>query len=161
MKVAYDIYAETNPAFCTYALVEFVRANLTLNERGPELPTAYLALPLALSGDLATVFLKTNKNTGLLEWLERSPQVQIGLADRVNASMDIVTEALRFGCFAHILAVKEGARLHLGEKKPKKVGLSILGDGVSQVLKRAERLGYWFAMAGSTRNIFSSMRLTV
>jgi len=48
---------------------------------------------VALSGDLADAFGGTNRNTGLLEWLERSPQVQVGLADRVNASMGIVTEA--------------------------------------------------------------------
>jgi hypothetical protein len=161
MKFAYDVYAETNPAFCTYALVAFVKAYLSINASGPELPIAYLALPVALSGDLAEAFGGTNKNTGLLEWLERSPQVQVGFTDRVNASMEIVTEAIRFACFTGVLSMEESARLQLGEKKLKKSAASTLDDGASRVIKHAERLGYWLAMAGSTRSIFDIMGLTV
>jgi len=161
MKFAHDVYAETNPAFCAYAIVDFTKAYLSINEVGPEVPTAYLALPVALSGDLAAAFGGTNKNTGLLVWLERSPQVQVGLAERVNASMEIVTEAVRFGCFAGVLAVAEGARLRLGGGKLRKSAGSTLGDGSAQAIKRAERLGYWFAMAGSTRTVFDMMGLTV
>jgi hypothetical protein len=146
MMLGHDIYAETNPAFCAYALVGFGKAYLSINEVGPELPTVYLALPVALSGDLAGAFGGTNKNTGLLEWLERRPQVQVGLAERVNASMQIVTDGLRFGCFAGVLSVAEGARLRLGDKKLKSA-LNPLDSGPAQAIKRAERLGYWFAMA--------------
>jgi hypothetical protein len=103
MNVAHDIYAETNPAFCAHALVAFTTAFLSVNDKGPEVPTVYLALPVALAGDLGSTFDGTNKNTGLLEWLNRRPQVQIGLANLVNVSMDIVTEAIRFGCFSRIL----------------------------------------------------------
>lgn len=162
MNVAHDIYAETNPAFCACALVQYTTAYLSVNpHQGPELPTAYLALPVALSGDLDGAFEGTNKKTGLLEWLERSPQVQIGLAGRVNASMDIVTEAIRFGCFARVLAVGEGSRLQLGGYKVKKSAISRLSEEPAQALKRAERLGYWFAAAGSTRTVFDMMGLTV
>ncbi len=161
MRLTHDVYAETNPAFCTYALVDFTRAYLSINEAGPELPTAYLALPVALSSDLAAAFGGTNKNTGLLEWLERSPQVQIGLVERVNASMEIVTDAVRFGCFAGVLALAEGVRLRLGDKKLKKNAVSALNEGSAQAIKRAERLGYWFAMAGSTRTVFDSVGLAV
>lgn len=161
MRLAHDVYAETNPAFCTYALVDFVKAYLSVNAAGPELPTAYLALPVALSGDLAEAFGGTNKNTGLLEWLERSPQVQVGLADRVNASMPIVTEAVRFAFFASVLSMGESVRLQVGKKNLKRSALSALDGGAAQAIKRAERLGYWFAMAGSTRNIFNIMGLTV
>lgn len=161
MRLAHDIYAETNPAFCAHALVNFAKAYLSINAAGAELPTVYLALPLALSGDLAGAFGGTNKNTGLLEWLGRSPQVQIALAERVNASMEIVTEAVRFGCFVGVLAIAEGARLHLGDKKPTKSATSAQGAEVAQSIKRAERLGYWFAMAGSTRTVFDIVGLTV
>src|SRR5213083_649403 len=105
MSVAHDIYSETNPAYCAHALVAFTTAFLSVNNDGPEVPATYLALPVALAGDLGSAFDGTNKNTGLLEWLNRRPQVQIGLADLVNMSMDIVTEAIRFGCFSRILVV--------------------------------------------------------
>jgi hypothetical protein len=161
MTIAHDIYSETNPAFCAYALVAFTKTYLSVNAIGPEAPIAYLSLPVALSGDLGSAFLGTNKNTGLREWLERSPQVQIGLAERVNGSIDIVTEAIRFGCFTRVLNFDKDAHLGLGDKKIKTIAAKGLGEEPAQVLKRAERLGYWFATAGSTRTVFDIMGLTV
>ncbi len=161
MRVAHDVYSETNPAFCAYALVGFTAAYASANENGPELPVAYLSLPIALSGDLCVSFEGTNKNTGLLEWLERSPHIQIGLTERLNWTMGMVTEAIRFGCFSRVLAVDEGARLRLGGRKVKKSAIDALSEGSAQSLKRAERLGYWFAAAGSTKTVFDIMGLTV
>ncbi len=161
MTVAHDVYSETNPAFCTFVLVAFTAAYLSINNHGPEVPTSYLALPIALSGDLDNAFARTNRNTGLLEWLERSPQVQVGLTERVNGSMSIVTEAIRFACFTRVLVVNEHARLQLGGTRLKKNAVKALSDESGRSIKRAERLGYWFAMAGSTRTVFDIMGLTV
>lgn len=161
MSVAHDIYAETNPAFVACALIAYTRAFSSITLEGPEVPTAYLALPVALSGELGQAFSATNKNTGLLEWLERRPEVRVGLAERINASMFIVTEAIRFGCFTRVLRLREDARLALGERNLKKRYLAGLSQEPSEVIKRAERLGYWFAAAGSTRNIFDIIGLTV
>jgi hypothetical protein len=128
MSVAHDIYSETNPAFCALALVAFTTAYLSVNAEGPEVPEVYLALPVALAGDLGRCFDGTNKNTGLLEWLDRRPQVQIGLANLVNTSMDIVTEAIRFGCFSRVLVVNPTARLGLGIQKMKKSAVTALSE---------------------------------
>ncbi len=159
--IAHDVYSETNPAFCACALVAFTRAFITVNVSGPELPTVYLSLPVALSGDLGGSFAGTNRNTGLLEWLGRNPEVQIGLAARLNASLDIVTESIRFGCFARALRLDENARLLPGDRKWKKSAITALSAEPAEVIKRAERLGYWFGMAGSTRSVFDMMGLTV
>ncbi|MCW8087670.1 three component ABC system middle component [Sabulicella glaciei] len=161
MRVAHDVYAETNPAFCAAVLVEFTKAYLSVRPEGPETPVAYLALPVALSGELAAAFDRTNKLTGLLEWLERSPQVQVGLAERVNASLEIVSDAIRFGCFAGVLVMRQDARLQLGGKKMKQSAISALGEEPAQAMKRAARLGHWFSTAGTTRTIFDMMGLTV
>lgn len=87
--------------------------------------------------------------------------MQVGLAERVNASLDIVSEAIRFGCFTGLLAIEEGARLKLGDKKLKPSAVNALGEEPGQAIKRAGRLGYWFAAAGSTRSVFDIMGLTV
>lgn len=161
MTAAHDVFAETNPAFCATVLASFTTAFVSLNEVGPDLPVCYIALPIALSGDLAAAFDGTNRNTGLLEWLTRSPQVQVGLAARVNASASLVAEAIRFGCFAHVLVLGEDGKLRPGGKMVKKSVLSRLHDESALAVKHAARLGYWFAMAGSTRTTFDMMGLTV
>jgi hypothetical protein len=161
MIVAHDIYSETNPAYGTYALTMFVQGFIAANVAGPELPAAYLALPVAMSGDLAASFHGTNRNTGLLEWLDRSPQIQLGLADRVNRSMEIVTAAVRLACFTQTLALADSARLQPGTQKLKKSPIAALSVDTANGIKRAERLGYWFATAGSTRSAFDAMGLTL
>jgi hypothetical protein len=161
MIVAHDVYSETNPAFCSHALLAFTAAFVSSKKDGPEIPLAYIALPIALAGELGHVFNGTNKNTGLFEWLNRRPEVQIGLANLINASMNIVTEAIRFGCFSRILVVSSDARLQIGTKKVKKSAIAALSEGPAGAIKRAERLGFWFASAGSTRTIFDMIGFTV
>ncbi len=75
--------------------------------------------------------------------------------------MSIVTEAIRFGCFSRVLAVDKYARLLLGDRKVKKTTVKALSEGTAESLKRAERLGYWFAAAGSTKTVFDMMGFTV
>ena len=161
MNATHDVYSETNPAFCVYILTTFTTAYLLTRGDGPQIPSIYIALPISLSGDLKDTFAGTNRKTGLSEWIERSPQVQIGLAERVNNSMGIVTEALRFGCFTGTLKIVQEARLQLGDRKLQKGPIKTLSGESSQVIKRAERLGFWFAAVGSTRTLFDIVGLTV
>ncbi len=122
---------------------------------------AYLALPLALSGDLNCTFEGTNKNTGLLEWLERHPRVHIDLAARVNGSARFVTDAIRFACFGRFLAMDPMACIKVGASKFNHSAAIKLSPGPRSAIKHAERLGFWFAMAGSTRSVFAIMDLSV
>lgn len=161
MTLAHDIYAETNPAFCTFAIAEFLKAYVEVDETGPELPLAYLALPIALSEDLAGSFDGTNKRTGLLEWLERTPQMSVGIGERLNASLFMVTSAVRYGCFAQIFELGVDGRLRPGAKTVKASAVGRLDASSAGAIRRAGRLGTWLAAAGSTRNIFGILGLTV
>ena len=158
--IAHDIFAETNPAFCAHVLVAFTTSFQETWPAGPEAPLAYLALPLVVSNELAQTFDGTNRNTGLSVWLDRNPGILVGLASRVDASLDIVTEALRFGCFAQVLSW-QGAHILRGLAPMKKVTSAGSGEAVAGAMKRAERMGYWLAAVGSQRAVFSMMGLTV
>lgn len=159
MAIAHDIYAETNPAYCAALLTHFVSEYCSRSNTPPELTLCYAALPLALSGDLASTFAGTNRKTGLLEWLHRSPFIQIRLADRVNGSLDIVTDAIRFACFSRVLAVDAEGRLVLGTSPLRKSLSKQLGEETQKVFKNIDCLGCWFALAGTTRTVFDMMGL--
>lgn len=161
MRAAHDVYAETNPAFCASVIAEFIESYASIKAEGPEMLVLYVALPIALSGDLADSFDGTNKNTGLSEWLRRNQHVQIGLADRINLSLSLVTDAIRLGCFTRLMVMSNEGRLNLGSKNQKSGRLTAGVDENKQLLRRAGRLGYWFASSGSTRTVFSAMGLTV
>lgn len=158
--IAHDIFAETNPAYCAHVLAAFTIAFQETWPAGPEAPLAYLALPLVISNELARTFDGTNRNTGLPVWLDRNPEILVDLASRVDASLDIVTAGLRFGCFSHLLSW-QGAHILRGPAPMKKVTSAGSGEAVTGAMKRAERMGYWLAAVGSQRAVFSMMGLTV
>lgn len=159
MKVAHDIFAETNPAFCAHVISAFSKGYRSLNDAGVDLALCYVALPITLSGELTSTFGGSNRNTGLLEWLRRHPAIQIGLSDRVNDSLDIVSEAVRFGCFSKILTMDNSVRIAPGPQRIKRP--AELSDEIRIALKHSERLGIWMAMAGSTRTTLDLMGITV
>lgn len=158
--IAHDIFAEMNPAFCAHGLVAFTTAFQEIRPGGPEALLAYLVLPLVISNELAKTFDGTNRNTGLAVWLDRNPGILINLAIRVDASLSIVTEGLRFGCFSQVLRW-QGAHILRGPAPIKKVTSAKSGHAVAGAMKRAERMGCWLAAVGSQRAVFSMMGLTV
>lgn len=160
MIVAHDVFAETNPGFCVHALVAFTAAFQEVQPQGPEVPLAYLALPIAVSGDLASTFEKTNRSTALSTWLDRHPRIQVDLERRINASLDMASEGLQFACFTNALIWRDAHFLR-GPAKLKKIEARKYGDGIVGTIKRAERLGYWFASVRSQRAIFNTMGLTL
>lgn len=159
MAVAHDIFAETNPAFCTCLLATFVQEYRAVVGASPDVLLCYVVLPLALSGDLTSTFEKTNRKTGLLEWLHRNPSIQIRLASRVNGSLDIVTEAIRYACFTNVLAMTVDGKLVPGPSPMPKHLLIQLSQDSQAMFKHIERLGCWVAMTGSTRTVLNMMGL--
>jgi len=161
MRVAHDLYAETNPAFCAYLLAMFVSTYKAEKDIDPQVVLSYAALPLALSGDLEYTFNGTNKTTGLLEWLHRFPVIQIELSTRINASLDIVTEAIQYGCFANLLKLNTEGQLQCGSKSINKAAIKRLSNENFASFKQAQLLGAWFAKAGTARTTLNMMGLTV
>ncbi len=158
MNRAHDIYAETNPAYCAAVLAQFCASHNEHRGRAPALAVAYLVLPIVLSEDLAQTFDKCVKSMGLLVWLDRSPRIRVGLSGRVNATLPVSTEAIRFGCIAGLLRLEgEGTIASSHRKLPAAVSSGVAGPA----LKRARLLGSWFAEAGSARAVMEAMGVSV
>lgn len=158
MNRAHDIYAETNPAYCAAVLAQFCASHnehqIGHSKRWGSPPV----LPIVLSEDLAETFDKCVKSTGLLVWLDRSPRIRVGLSGRVNATLPVSTEAIRFGCIAGLLRLEgEGTIASSHRKLPAAVSSGVAGPA----LKRARLLGSWFAEAGSARAVMEAMGVSV
>lgn len=160
MIIAHDLFAETNPAFGAFGLVSFCRSYQSISCRSPNFALSYLALPLALSGDLQDTFERTTARTGLLSWLNRFPHIRLDLRERLNASKDIVSAAIRFGLSAQALALSADGTISLGAHKLPTNSVANLPQEPKRVLKRAERLGTWMGAAGSAATVFSAFGVT-
>ncbi|MCC8403326.1 DUF6521 family protein [Paraburkholderia sp. MMS20-SJTN17] len=158
MELAYDIYADTNPAFCAAVLAEFCASHSKTIGVPPSLIVAYPVLPIAMSEDLAATFAHTNHSTGLMSWLHRSPRIREDFAKRVNRTLQITTTAVRFGCHIEMLRLDNEGLLS-GDLK--RVPTYEKTSGISEILSRARLLGRWMAAAGSARVIMEGFGVTV
>jgi hypothetical protein len=156
MTVAHDLFAETNPAFGTFTIVGFCRNFWEAAGRAPAVGLLYLAVPVAMSGDTQTSFSDTNSRTGLLAWLNRYPEIRLDLGARLDASLPIVSAAVKLGLASRALELGKGGTIGLGRNVPAKAHVDRLPRESKQVIRRAERLGTWMAGAGSTASIFSA-----
>ena len=156
MKIAHDLFAETNPAFGTYALVGFCKEYSSVSTQSPSIALVYLALPIAMSRDTEKSFAGTNVRTGLLSWLNRYPDVRLNLGARLDASLDVVSASLKLGLTSKALALVEGGTIRLGPKPPIKAPVEKLPPETKKVIRRAERLGRWMGEAGTVGSIFSA-----
>lgn len=157
VSLTYDMFAETNPAYCAYAVRAFAEGYVSRNAEGAELLLPYLMLPLALSGDLHHTFTGTNVRTGLLGWLEKNPVVQVGFRERIDDSTAICKAAITFACFARLIWVSEGARILPLKTPPPNAEAPPIVDA----FRHARRLGEWFADCGSMRAVFSAFGVTL
>jgi hypothetical protein len=156
MMLAHDLYAETNPAFCAHILAKFCTGHQKKANTPAELAVCYLALPIVLSEDLNKTFEHTNGATGLSTWLDRSPEVRVGFAERVNLTLQFTTEAVRFGCFSKALHLDTEGLIYCGKLSTNKSK----SPSIAQAELKAERLGQWFDSAGSSRAVMSLFGVT-
>ncbi|MCF3638866.1 DUF6521 family protein [Rhizobium sp. TRM95111] len=156
MTIAHDLFAEANPAFGTFLVLGFCRSHVTASETPPALALLYLALPIALSQDMEPSFSATNAATGLLAWLNRYPDVRIELGNRLDASKQIVSSAVRFGVTSRALALNDDGTLTMGSAVPSMTKADHLPEEVKSAIRRAQRLGTWMGKAGSAASVFSA-----
>lgn len=161
MKIAHDVFAETNPAFGTFALVGFCSGYCAVSPIGPLIAIVYLAMPIAMSRDMEASFSSTNRTTGLLAWINRYPDVRINLGQRLDASLDIVTESIRLGLLSEAIVFNEVGGINLGANTLTKAAVSKLPLEPKKVIRRAERLGHWMSKSGSASSVFSAFGVTL
>lgn len=170
MKETYDLFAEVNPAYVAFVLYRFVDSFtqqsdgvshvIRQGERLPHVSLAYLAVPLSLSQRLELSFSSTNITTGFLPWLNRFPEIRIGLQRDIDDARHITSRGLRAALFSRALELGEGGSLCLGTAKhPPKNAKSRMPNRSKQALSRAERLGVWMSQVGGTSAIFSALEV--
>ncbi|WP_125327418.1 three component ABC system middle component [Bordetella bronchiseptica] len=160
MIKARDIFAETNPAFCCAVFSRFCSAYQEAQLAGqyPTSALVYLIVPISISEEFAATFVGCNKDTGLSVWLSRHPEVTVDISKKVNLTLEITTNAIRFGCIAGKLRLTSNGDLEsLLESMP----TTVSGGIAAGALKRARLLGIWMAAMGSPRAVFEAFGVSV
>ena len=160
MNAAYDMYAETNPAFISFLLYRFVKSYIESDQRGPHFSLSFVAVPIALSDRVQPSFSSTNATTGFLAWLNRFPEIRFGLQQDVEAANENTITGLRTALHGELLALDGTGRLTLGAaKKPPENTKAKLPSRPKSAVSRIERLGVWMSQAGRPSLIFSALEI--
>ncbi len=160
MRATYDLYAETNPAFISFLLYRFIENYQYDNGPPPHVSLAYLVVPLALSQRLELSFSSTNATTGFLSWLNRFPDIRVGLQRDIDVSREITSQGLRVALYCRVLKLAESGTVHFGDaKRPPKNTKSKMPILPRQAISRAERLGLWMSNTGGPAAILSALEV--
>lgn len=150
-----DIFAETNPAFCSLILFNFCRGYFEETRCGVPFPLLILPLPLVLSSDLAKSFDRTNIKTGFFRWIESNPEILLDLTTRINESNEFLKPSIEFGVFKGIFKIDSTGLLipaENGVNNRKKADLD-------KFFKTADRLGSWIGHVDSVKTIYNHLGL--
>jgi hypothetical protein len=153
-QISLDTNAMSNPALTSMLLAEFVHSYQKYGHSNPTLPLAFIVLPIAMSGSVATTFSGTNRQTGFLTWLSRNPQLSLQLPPRVRNAREITSEALSFGIAYGLLQVTTLATLS-GTKRRIKLSRNNLNEDRILMVETARNLGAWTSQLSDAMIFFS------
>jgi len=154
-RTSIDIFAETNPAFCSLIIFNFCKGYLKEAKCGVSFPLLILPLAIILSNDLAKSFDGTNVRTGFFRWVENNPEIIIDLTIRINEYNELLKPAIEFGVFKRIFQINSSGGLIPVDNSVKKCNKTELEN----LFKRSYRFGNWIGQVSSTKTIYNHLGL--
>lgn len=159
MTIARDLFALTNPALGAALLWAFLNG-AEEDASGIEFPLMFLPLPILLSSSLSSSFNGTNSRTGFFEWIDRNPQLTVGLAERIERTALLSRRALLYAAQVRIITADAEGRFRASGTL-REAALRRSGETVRPLFPLAKRLGRWVGEVNSTRDVLYSLGLTL
>ena len=156
-KISTDIFAETNPAFCSLVMLKYCEGYFKETNEGVPFPLMLLPLPIILSEDLTKTFEGTNRRTGFFRWVENNPELLLNLSERIEDSFEFIKPAVEFGFYKRILNLgNRGSVIPLSENinKNKKSNLD-------KFYKHSGLMGHWFGQIKSVKTIYNCLGIQI
>jgi hypothetical protein len=147
-----------NPAFVGVLLRKAVEGYTDEAEMGLPYELAFLVVPLCLHPNTMSRLPARAASTPLHAWLQREENrdVLVSFGDRVSSLVPFTREAIVFAGQRGVITFNDSGRLQIGDAPLR--GITTYpntSDGIKQAVRRAEFVGRWFALAGTTTTVFS------
>lgn len=152
-----DIFAETNPAFCSLILFNFSVGYYHSALDGVPFPLLLIPLPIILSGDLSSSFDHTNQKTGFFRWLENNTDILVNLSNRIEDSFEFLKPTIEYSFGKKIFSLTQDGNFVPNLETVKKK----YDEAIKLQMKHAERLGNWFGKVNSTKTIYNCLGLSI
>lgn len=142
-----------NPAFCGLVLFRAVEGYEAEDPRGVPFSLSLLVLPLCLHKDSREV-LAASSRSYLLKISEKSPQLQVGFADRATTMLPYAFEGFSLLMERGCISVADDGRL---QTVPNKVRKSITGTAETKSCQRVARfVGKEFARIADRVTVYTT-----
>jgi hypothetical protein len=144
-----------NPAFLS---VLIARASSGYKEEADAafpFSLAFLTLPLILHRTTRERLPHTTR-TRMTAWLQDSPDVRVGFAERTRALVPYAREAIIFALYNGALRLTESGDIET--TSPRLISRELRGsdmDEANECLRRASFVGRWLARAGSASTVYA------
>lgn len=159
MTTARDLFALTNPALGAALLWAFLHGAEEAGA-GIEFPLMFLPIPILLSSSLSASFDGTNSRTGFYEWIDRHPQLPVGLAGRIQRTAPLSRGALLYAAQVRIVTSDADGRFQTSGPL-REAALRRSGEAVRPLFPLAKRFGKWIGEVNSTRDVLYALGLTL
>jgi len=159
-QISIDVFAATNPALGSLVLRQFLDGFCSIRTEGADFAILYLPLPILLPEELASTFDGTNRKTGFMAWISRSPIVPARLPHRLYLTTDFSRIAMEFGVRHGVIQLAP-----TGKFRPTAIGLFKkptlpASNSVGKTFNLARRLGGWIAEIPAVATVYFSLGLT-
>lgn len=124
-----------------------------------EFPLLFLPLPILLSSYRETLT-HTNRRTGFYPWLERYPEVRVGLAERVERMGPITRRAILYGARIQLITAGPDGGFQASDSF-RETALTRTGETIRPLFPLARRLGAWIGQVRAARDVLYALGLSV
>ncbi len=145
-----EVINNLNPAFCGEILRRSLFKYQTISKDYMPITLVYLVLPVVLHKDTRKAIGNTRKE--MHPWLQENPQIKVDFAKRVKGFENITNETLTF-LYIDLSVTVYTRCVETKNYKPKPLN-SFSNEEIKDCMKKAERVGQWFARAGAPSNIY-------
>lgn len=156
-----DVYPDINPAFCSLVLTQFVASYHECSNDFPTYPLLLLPIPLILSNELDSLFLKQRKSSDFFVQLEKHPEVKVFLNQRIKDTLEITQHALAFSLQFDVLEYLDNSKKFRTTENSTLLFEKSIPSIVNTYIKKTALLGSWLGKINSDSTIYTYLGVQI
>jgi hypothetical protein len=155
-EIAYGL----NPAFLAILLHQAILSFERKDSQGMSYPLLMLVVPIIFYAPIRNRLPK-DENSDMSQWVKDNPEVVLNFPNRVNQLIPYSKEAIIFAMQQDIIKISSEGNF-LAQKKQLYIDKNLQwnfspNSRTYQMKTKAQFLGKWFAMSGSTEAIYRTL----
>jgi hypothetical protein len=148
----FEIASLFNPAFCSVLIYDVVSDYEKTKGEGMPFALPFIIFPMVLHKPTRDLLPKST-NALLFPWIQKNPQVRIGLANRARNFTPYLRESIMFCLQTGLMRIDEHGNMRMFSRY-QKIEKYAKETELFSLRKQAKLLGRWFASVNEISTLF-------